>query len=143
MLADAPVEAPYGPADRADDAQGVGEAGGGRGPAAWRAWHADGRRGTSPTALSTVSLSSREPGLPPNTWKSGGSNAQVGTELLNISSQSVKVAPEVVEVRLQGPRGVPGGCWGSPASEDGDVKGKVLAPVLREAPTACTCKWSR
>ena len=65
MLADAPVEAPYGPADRADDAQGVGEAGGGRGPAAWRAWHADGRRGTSPTALSTVSLSSREPGLLP------------------------------------------------------------------------------
>ena len=59
-------EDPDGPEDRPDDAQGVVEAGGGRGPTAWRAWHADGRRGTSPTALSTVSRSSREPGLLPN-----------------------------------------------------------------------------
>ena len=67
-------EAPDGPEDHADDAQGVGEPGGGRGPAAWRAWHTDGRRGTRPTALSTVSLSSRGPGLLPV----GGAQEEAG-----------------------------------------------------------------
>ena len=75
VLDDAPGARADGAQDRADDADegegegGAGEAaealpGGGRGPAACRARRDDGRRGTSPTTLSTVSLSSREPDPP-------------------------------------------------------------------------------
>ena len=44
--------------------------------------------------------------------------------------------PEIlVQVSANGARSLGGG-WGSPAVEDGDVEGKVLAPVLVEAPAA-------
>ena len=92
-------DAPDGPEDRPDDAQGVVEAGGGRGPTAWRAWHADGRRGTSPTALSTVSLISREPDPPPITWPYRG--GQVLDEVVGVGVSAVWVSVVVSSVRAQ------------------------------------------
>ena len=66
-------DAPEDQRDNVDEVEGgAGDAagalsGGGRGPTACHARRDDGRRGTSPTALSTVSLSSREPDPPLDT----------------------------------------------------------------------------
>ena len=51
--------------------------------------------------------------------------------------------PEIlVQVGAKGARSLLGG-WGSPAVEDGDVEGKVLAPVLDEAQAARKRRWPR
>ena len=53
-------------------------------------------------------------------------------EVLNVVLKNPEI---LVEVGAKGARSLSGG-WGSPAVEDGDVEGKVLAPVLGEAPAA-------
>ena len=98
-------DAPEVQRDNADEGEGgAGEAaealpGGGRGPAACRARRDDGRRGTSPTALSTVSLSSREPDPPPITWPYRG--GQVLDEVVGVGVSAVWVSVAVSSVRAQ------------------------------------------
>ena len=94
--------------DNADEVEsGAGDAagalsGGDWGPTACHARRDDGRRGTSPTALSTISLSSWEPDSPPDTWPYRGEHVLVEVVGVGVGARvGVVVGPVCAQLGTQ------------------------------------------